>query len=243
MSFDSNPREPAPLEDLALLRLLHLADSALPIGSLAHSFGIETLVAKEILDVPSLPDFLGGYLHEAGLLEAAALREAYRLVAAALQGFPASRWITLNDLLSALKLARESRAAGSTLGRNFFRAVMGVENHPVLRQAWDCSAVAGSQIHQSTAFGLASAAFGFGETKAALAFLHQMAASLVSVAQRLLPLGQTEALRILWNLKPAIGETAARSADYSLETASCTMPLLEWGAMEHPTLSTRLFVS
>jgi len=24
---------------------------------------------------------------------------------------------------------------------------------------------------------------------------------------------------------------------------SCTMPLLDWGAMEHPALTTRLFVS
>lgn len=243
MNPDANSSGLIPADDLAHLRLLHLADSALPIGSLAHSFGIETLVSFEILDVRGLPDFLSGYLQEAGLLEAAALREAFSLATAATQKFSALEWIALNDLLSALKPARESRTASATLGRNFLRAVMEVEQHPVFRRAWSSAAEAGSLVHQSTAFGLASSLLGFEEDRAVLAFLHQMTTSLVSACQRLLPLGQTEAMRILWSLKPAMSEVAAWSAACSLETATCTMPLLDWAAMEHPALSTRLFVS
>ena len=98
-------------------------------------------------------------------------------------------------------------------------------------------------IHHSLAFGLASGALGFDEDRAVLAYLHQSVANLVSACQRLLPLGQTEAARILWNLKPAMIETATRSATGEPESISCFMPLLDWGAMEHPALSTRLFVS
>jgi urease accessory protein len=98
-------------------------------------------------------------------------------------------------------------------------------------------------IHQSAAFGLVSGVLAFAETRAVLAYLHQMTACLISACQRLMPLGQTEATRILWGLKPAIAQVEADSANLTLETVSCTMPLLDWGAMEHPALATRLFIS
>ena len=118
-------------EDLAHLQMLHLADSALPIGSLAHSFGLESLVSAEILQVNDLPNFLQGYLEEAGMLEAVALREAFQLTAGNSPVFLPARWIAINDLLSALKPARESRTASATLGRNFLRAAMGVAESTV----------------------------------------------------------------------------------------------------------------
>ena len=232
-----------PSEALAHLQLLHLADSALPIGSLAHSFGLETLVSAELLHVGDLPDFLHGYLQEAGTLEAVACREAFRLAQVEGKEFDAARWVEINDCLSALKPARESRTASATLGRNFLHAVLGVENSHVLRKAREASLESERLIHQSAAFGLVSGALGFEETRAVLAYLHQMSACILSACQRMMPLGQTEATRILWNLKPAIVATAAGSASLTLETVSCTMPLFDWGAMEHPALATRLFVS
>jgi urease accessory protein len=230
-------------ERLAHLRLLHLADSALPIGSLAHSFGLETLVSAELLRVDDLPEFLHGYLQEAGTLEGVACREAFRLAQVAGEEFDAARWIEINDRLSALKPARESRAASGTLGRNFLHAVLGLGDFPALQAARKESLVCGGLVHQSTAFGLASGTLGFEETRAVIAYLHQMTACLISACQRLMPLGQTEATRVLWNLKPTIVEVTADSKSLTLETLSCTMPLLDWGAMEHPALKTRLFIS
>ncbi len=65
--------------ELGELRLLHLADSALPIGGLAHSFGLELLVAAELVGVRELPEFLRGFLEEAGFLEAVFCRAGFRL--------------------------------------------------------------------------------------------------------------------------------------------------------------------
>jgi urease accessory protein len=228
---------------LAFLRLLQLADSALPIGALAHSFGLESLVEAEMLTPPGLPDFLHGYLEEAGMLDAVFCRQAFRLADRNGEGFSYARWVEINDRLGALKPARESRAGSAALGQNLIAALLGVAECQPLREAFEAARRVRGIVYHSTAFGLAAGALGIDEECAVLGFLHQATASLVSACQRLLPIGQSEATRILWNLKPAMIETAGRSRDCGIDEVSCFMPLLDWGAMEHTALSTRLFIS
>jgi urease accessory protein len=229
--------------DLADLRLLHLADSALPIGTLAHSFGLESLTSCEMLTTRDLPDFLQRYLEEAGTMEAVFCREAFRLTAATSENQLVARWLQLNTQLSARKPAREGRAGSASLGGNFLQVVLSLSDLPLARAALVASKRSAGLVHHSTAFGLACSELGFVEDRVALVYLHQSVASLVSSCQRLLPLGQSEAARILWNLKPAMIDAANRSAKCTLDDACCFMPLLDWGAMEHPALSTRLFIS
>jgi urease accessory protein len=241
--------------DLSDLRLLQLADSAMPIGALAHSFGLESLAASGNLQVTHLPDFMRGYLEEAGAMEAAFCREAIRLAAGGDEMFSPARWLDLNYRLSAWKPARESRSGSAVLGRNFLHAVAALGNFPVIQLALQSARESAAQgpnqaiglppatIHHALAFGLVGGALGFAEDRAVLAYLHQCVASLVSACQRLLPLGQSQATRILWELKPTIIEAASRSAASSLDSICCFMPLLDWGGMEHPALATRLFIS
>jgi urease accessory protein len=193
--------------------------------------------------VRELPEFLQGLLEEAGFLEAVFCREGFRLgKGAEVEGFTRN-WLALNERLSAMKPARESRAGSASLGRNFLAAVSGLGHFAVVREALRASKETQGLIHHSLAFGLGSGVLGFEEDRAVLAFLHSCAASLVSACQRLLPLGQNAVVRILWELKPVMVETMRGSAGCSAEDAFCFMPLLDWGAMEHPALGTRLFIS
>jgi urease accessory protein len=217
------PNQPG--ERLAIIHLLHLADSALPIGGAAHSFGIESLVDAGLLDVGNLEAFFAGYLEETGALEA-----SYCIRCCGLASL--NPWLSLNAELGARKLAREAREASAAMGRRFLQLAANMTNHALLRSANE----QGGEVHLPACFGLVAGTLHLDAGSAAPAYLQQAVTTLMSCCQRLLPLGQTRAHQILWNLKPAILE-AARGADTAFT------PLLDVLAARHATLRTRLFIS
>ncbi len=230
---------------IRLLWLLQLSDTALPIGALNHSFGLETLTAEESLSADGLQSFLHDYLHEVGALEICFCGAAYRLGVDAVDRLPIQNWLDLNTRLSAFKLARESRNASATLGRRFLRLVSALANSPILLTALNAAQEQEADVHHCAAFGLAGAALGIEEDATLLAYGHQSLANLISACQRLLPVGQTQATRMLWELKPVLVElvTSARENHFDAGEAACFAPLVEVGSMRHPSLMTRLFIS
>jgi urease accessory protein len=220
---------------LPLLQLQQLADSAFPIGGAAHSFGIESLVEAGHLDTESLTAFLQDYLHETGSLEA-----AYCAASCASPNIP--DWLRWNAELGARKLARESRDASAALGRRFLRLSASMSGHALLIEASETIAASGAEVHLAACFGLAAGTLEIEVATAAAAYLQQSMTALVSACQRLLPLGQTQAHQILWDLKPAIIAVVGRSVTEPALIDSFT-PLLDVASARHATLYTRLFMS
>jgi urease accessory protein len=225
-----------PLPDiLSFLKLLQLADSALPIGSLAHSFGLESLIADGDIEAgssASLAWYLEDCLAESLLADAVFCREAHTRAA------QNALVVDLNRHLSALRLARESREASLTLGHRFAALAAAVQPDPVLIALAELQ-----ELHHSIAFGYTLGRLGLASDFTVSAFLHQSIMNTVSAAQRLLPLGQAEANRIAWHLKPAILKTVENSRAFPFSAVRSFAHLPETASMRHSYLPTRLFVS
>ena len=226
---------------LAFLRLIQLSDSALPIGSAAQSFGLESLVDAGQLNVETLPGFLQDYLEETGCFEAVFCRLAHESWKQESDDVPF--WLNLNRQLSAFRCSRESREASATLGRRFLQLAASLTALPQVSDTLHRSMQEGVDIHLCTAFGRVCAVLGIDRQTSATCYLHQSLAGLISAAQRLLPLGQNRASVLLWEVKPPIILTVERSLRLSLEEVSCFLPALDLASMNHPYLATRLFVS
>jgi urease accessory protein len=215
------------------LRLLQLADSGLPIGGLAHSFGLESVIEEQMLERAQLFSYLREMLQESLLLEAVFCRKGH---ADAPSDVEALREI--NAQLSAWRAARESREASLSLGKRFLDLALALDESPVLEQATQVGA-----MHYSVAFGFVCGVLSFGADEAVAAFLHQNVAATVSAAQRLLSLGQRQSSQIAWDLKPAIAEAVRRSESLDIGGVSAFSHLPELASMRHPYLETRLFIS
>jgi urease accessory protein len=93
------------------------------------------------------------------------------------------------------------------------------------------------------AFGALAAAHGIDLDDALLGFLTAAVHAQVSVAVRLVPLGQTEGLRVVASLEPLVAATARTAATATLEQIGAIAYAADIAQMRHETLETRLFRS
>jgi urease accessory protein len=224
-----------------LTALLQLTAGGFPTGAFAHSFGLETVVQEgTVHDVVTFGEWLDVHLtYSAGPTDGAAVSLVARAVIAA-------DWdavIRIDRLLTALKLAPEVREASCAVGRSALRAAREVFPGPAVESYSTLLRDGGARGNMATVFACVAVDLKLDTPVSVLAYLWSAAASLTTVATRLVPLGGVAAQRCLRELSPTI-HTAAARADTTLEEEIGSSTIAQdIAALRHARLYSRLCIS
>jgi urease accessory protein len=234
------PTEPVSGES-ALLRLLTWLSPSFPVGGFSYSHGIEFAVeAGLIRDAEDLRAWIEGVLRfGAGRTDAILLGRAWRAEAAGDDGRLAEILEWAEAFRGTAELALESVAQG----RAFLAAVRAAWPHPRLDALDALAAARGRTPAYPVAVGVACAAAGIGEASARVAYVHAFAANLISAGVRLIPLGQSNGLRVLAALEATVRQVAEEAAGLDLADLGAAAWMADWCSARHETQYTRLFRS
>ena len=203
------------------LRLAQLLSPAFPIGTFAHSQGLESAIAEGLVpDGASLANWIGLVLsHGSGRMDATFL-------ALARQGKVPLKDLT--DLFHAMTATAERAQESRELGAGFTSLL---------------SAIGAIQppLPYAIAVGHATRDLALPAAEVIGLFLQSLASQLISVAVRFLPMGQSQGQHILAALTPQIARIAGSLATATTSDLYSFTPGAEMASMRHETQDVRIF--
>ncbi|WP_071517386.1 urease accessory protein UreF [Geitlerinema sp. PCC 9228] len=220
-------------EDKALLHLLQLVSPGLPVGAYSYSEGLETwIAAHKIVDGVSLHAWLQHQLQYGSVrIDTAAMLRGYRAVVAG----DRAGLCFWNHWLSATRETEELRQAAWQMGKSLADLLAAIA--PTTQPWLDACE---SPRNFALVFGIAAATWGIDEHHATLGYLHAWSSNLIHAGVRLIPIGQTTAQKITYQLSSDIEKAAhAIAALPNDDLESCTWGL-SLASMQHETLYSRL---
>jgi urease accessory protein len=206
-------------DNASLLMLLNWMSPTFPIGSFAYSHGLEQSIADGRV---TTQDDVQSWITD--LLQSGSGWNDAVLFAQCWHSNP-------NELALALSGSSERYSETTQLGRNF----------NIAASVWTGDEQQATTMAYPVAAGLACKCMNIPQDQALAAYLQGFCAALVSVAVRLVPLGQTAGLKVLRNLAPLISTTANRAATATRDDLGSNCIAAEIAAMKHETLEPRIF--
>jgi urease accessory protein len=214
---------------VALQRLLTFLSPAFPVGTFAWSAGFETAIAERaVADAKSVQNWVAGSLSHGGLRnDAILLSVAYRTDPRELG--------PIADLAMALTPSAE-RVEEMTMTGDAFRKAA---------ETWP------SEVYNAlpnpcpypVAVGAIAAAHGIALEPALIGFLTAAVQSQVSVAVRLVPIGQAAGLTVIAALEATVANLAGYATTATLDDLGGIAYATDIAQMRHETLPTRIFRS
>ncbi len=224
------------------LRLLQIADSALPISGYTHSWGLEAAIARGLVHDPeSLERWVRQWLQSSlGPLEGVLVASACR----AGHSGNSSELRELNHIAELSVIPPSTRRASREMGEQLF----------ALASTWSWAAPGLQSLppgltdtpsgwHHPVAFGLIGAVAGGEPEGVLLAYLHQAALGMIGAGVRAIPVGHTHGQQVLAYLQDDIRNLAQELVGRDAVTAGAGCPFYEILCDEQTQLYARMFRS
>ncbi len=218
-------------EPQALQRLMTWLSPAFPVGSFAWSAGLETAIAEcAVTDSTSLQNWVAGMLQHGGLhTDAILLAQAHRAATDRVQ------LSDLADLSIALTPSKERLIELTVTGDSYAKAMNFWHSDVLERLPSPCP--------YPIAVGAIAAAHEIDLSDTLLAWLTTSVHSQISVAVRLVPLGQSDGLRVMSALEPLVTRIAGEASAATLADIGTIAYAADIAQMRHETLEPRIFRS
>jgi urease accessory protein len=224
-------------ETVALYQLLTWSSPGYPTGAFSYSHGLEWAVeSRSVTGRAALVDYVSTVLTKgSGWIDAVLFAHTWR---AADDPHAVDQ---ISELAAVFRGSSETSLESRQQGTAFLQVTCSAWPHRsldafVARQA-------GRPVAHCVVVALACAAHGIALDHGLHAYIHSVAANLVSAGARLIPLGQTDAQIAIARLAPVVTEVIHRAPGTSLEDLGTAAPVQELCSLRHETQYTRLFRS
>ncbi len=217
----------------SLLRLLQLSSVSLPVGGFSFSQGLETAIDQGwVRDLAATQQWLTLQLyHSIARIDLPVLRGAM----AALAQNDTAQWQAWNDIALANRETKELRFTDTAMGDALKRLLKTLDVNVPPTEIGETSFV--------TLFAVAAHAWQINVELAAQGFVWSWLENQVAAATKLVPLGQTQAQRLLADLQNDIPVAVDCSASLDEFTLGGSLPALAIASSLHETQYSRLFRS
>ena len=207
--------------DSKLITVMQWLSPAFPIGGFAYSHGLEWTINKGYV---SNREELQNWISD--LLEYGSLKNDAILIKLVLQGSDPKE---INELAMALCPASERLSETQLQGGAFCK---------IMREVWSLEI---DELTLPIALALAAKNESIDQNLVVPAYLHSFCSNLISVAMRLIPIGQTDGQKTLRELSPLISDSVRSVAKSDKDDLGSACFLSDVSAMQHEYLQPRVF--